>query len=169
MQDTLKIGIIVKPQGIKGEVKIQPLTDDINRFNKLNKVIIDGTVYPVQRAVIGGGMVILALSNITDRNVAETFRGKFICVERKDAVELPKDNYFIVDIIGCKVVTDNDEEVGTVTDVTNAKTDIFTLSCPNNRVLRFPFLKDLVKSVDIQNKLITVYSKRLQEVSCYEN
>ena len=169
MQDTLKIGIIVKPQGIKGEVKIQPLTDDINRFNQLKKVIIDGTVYPVQRAVIGGRMVILALSNITDRNIAETFRGKFICVERKDAVELPKDNYFIVDIIGCKVVTDNDEEVGTVTDVTNAKTDIFTLSCPNNRVLRFPFLKDLVKSVDIQNKLITVYSKRLQEVSCYEN
>ena len=169
MQDILKIGIIVKPQGIKGEVKIQPLTDDINRFANLKKVIIDGAVYTVQRAVIGGGMVILSLSNITDRNVAETFRGKYICVQREDAVTLPKDNYFIVDIIGCKVVTDQDENVGTVTDVTSAKTDIFTLSCPDGKVLRFPFLKDLVKSVDIENKLIKVCSKRLQEVSCYEN
>ena len=169
MQDTLRIGLIVKPQGVKGEVKIQPLTDDINRFKKLKKVLIDGKEYQVEHATVGGGVVFLALSGIYDRDVAETYRGKFISVERKDAVKLPKDNYFIVDIIGCELITDDGETVGVVIDVTSARTDVFTVKCVDDRILRFPFLKDLLVSVDVENKKIVVKRKRLNEVSCYEN
>ena len=169
MEETLKIGIIVKPQGIKGEVKVQPLTDDINRFKKLKKVLIDGKVFEVQSVTVGGGTVFLALSGIYDRDVAESFRGNFVCVKREDAVKLPKDNYFIVDIIGCSIITDEGETVGNVIDVTSARTDVFTVKCVDDRILRFPFLKDLLVSVDILSKKIIVKSKRLKEVSCYEN
>ena len=169
MEQTLKIGLIVKPQGIKGEVKVQPLTDDINRFKKLKEVIIDDTIYKVLHAIIGGGTVILSLAGIPDRKTAETFRGKFLCVTRDNAMPLEQGRYYIVDIIGCKVKTDLGESVGTVIDVTSARTDIFTLECENKRIMRFPFLKDLVEKVDIENKVITVFDKRLKEVSCYED
>ena len=62
MEQMLKIGLIVKPQGIKGEVKIQPLTDDINRFKKLKEVIIDDKNYRVLKATIGGGTVFLSVA-----------------------------------------------------------------------------------------------------------
>lgn len=169
MEELLKIGLIVKPQGIKGEVKVQPLTDDINRFKNLKETVIDGKNYRVLKAAIGGGAVFLALSGISDRNVAETFRGKFLCVTRENAVELPEDRYFIADVIGCSLITDGGDNLGEIVDVTSARTDIFTVRLNDGRILRFPFLKDLTVSVDISNKKVTVKEKRLAEVSCYED
>lgn len=169
MEQTLKIGIIVKPQGIKGELKVQPLTDDINRFEKLKEVIIDDKTYRVQKTVVGGGTVFMSLSGITDRNVAETFRGKFLLVTRENAIPLEEGRYFIADIIGCSVITDTGKKVGKVIDVFSARTDIFTLQTTDNKVMRFPFLKDLIVSVDIENQVITLKEKRLGEVSVYED
>ena len=169
MTNLLKIGLIVKPQGIKGEVKVQPLTDDINRFKKLKEVIIDEKPYKVLSSTIGGGTVFLSLSGICDRNTAESMRGKFLCVTRENAVALEQGRYFIVDIIGCALVTDNGEKVGEIIDVTSARTDVFTVKCVDGRILRFPFLKDLTVSVEIDKKTVTVYEKRLKEVSCYED
>ena len=169
MTNLLKIGLIVKPQGIKGEVKVQPLTDDINRFKKLKEVIIDDKPYKVLSSTIGGGTVFLSLSGISDRNTAESMRGKFLCVTRENAVALEQGRYFIVDIIGCSLVTDNGQKVGEIIDVTSARTDVFTVKCVDGRILRFPFLKDLTASVEIDKKIVTVYEKRLKEVSCYED
>ncbi len=168
MQDTLKIGLIVKPQGVKGEVKIQPLTDDINRFKKLKSALIDGKSYSIERVTIAGNAVFLALSGIYDRDIAESLRGKFICVDRENAVKLPKDNYFIVDIIGCKLYS-GDELIGEVIDVASSRTDVFTVKCSDGKIMRFPFLKDAVKCVDIENKKIVANAKRLGEISCYED
>ena len=168
MDEMLKIGVVVKPQGIKGELKVMPLTDDAQRFKKLKEVVIDGTSYRVANAKVGVDAVFVALDNVTDRNTAELFRGKSLYVHRKDAI-VPKENsYFIVDIIGCKVVTDTGEEVGVVTDVTSAKTDIFTVDCAG-KIMRFPFLKDALVKVETENKLITIKEKRLKEIACYED
>ena len=169
MLQTLKIGLIVKPQGIKGEVKVQPLTDDINRFRKLKEVIIDDKTYRVLSATIGGGAVFLSLSGIPDRNTAETFRGKFLLVTRENALDLEEGRYFIADIIGCKIVTEEGETIGEVTDVFSARTDVFTVKCVDDRIMRFPFLNAVVKKVDVENAIITVEKKRLEEVSCYED
>lgn len=169
MQDLIRIGLIVKPQGIRGEVKVQPLTDDINRYKNLKEVIIDDKNYRVTSTVIGGGTVFLSLFGVSDRNTAETFRGKYIYVTRENAIPLEEGRYFIFDIIGCNVLTDSGEEIGQVTDVFSSRTDVFTVKCIDGRVLRFPFLKDLVTSVDVANKKIIVNGKRLIEVSCYEN
>ena len=169
MENFLKIGIIVKPQGIRGEVKVQPLTDDITRFKNLKTVFIDGEERKVLSAKVAPDCAFLAISGISDRNDAETYRGKYISVDRANAVELKKDTYFIVDIIGCALVTDLDEKIGEIIDVTSARTDIFTVKCNNGRIMRFPFLKDLLVNVDIENKTVTVNDKRLKEVSCYED
>ena len=168
MEQMLKIGVVVKPQGIKGELKVMPYVDDANRFKKLKQVVIDGVTYNVTGAKIGVDAVFLAIDTVTDRNAAELFRGKSLFVHRKDAI-IPKENsFFIVDIIGCKIVTDTGEEIGKVTDVTSAKTDIFTVDC-GGKIMRFPFLKDVLVKVEIENKLITVKEKRLKEIACYED
>ena len=169
MQQNLKIGLIVKPQGIKGEVKVQPLTDDINRFKNLKEVIIDDKTYRVLKAVVGGDTVFLSLAGIHDRNTAETFRGKFLCVTRENALPLEEGRYFIVDIIGCNIVTEQGQTIGEVTDIFSARTDVFTVKCTDNRIMRFPFLNAVVKKVDIESKQITVIKERLDEVSCYED
>ena len=168
MNDLLKIGVIVKPQGIRGDIKVQPLTDDINRFNNLKQVLIDNQTYQVLDVSIGGGMVFMELSGIPDRNTAELFRGKFLCVKREDAIPLEEGRYFICDIIGCKLVTEKNP-VGEIIDVTSSRTDVITVKCEDGKIMRFPFLKDLVINVDIKNKIFAVKGKRLSEVSCYEN
>lgn len=168
MNGFLKIGLITKPQGIKGEVKVTPLTDDPARFEFLKEGIIDGEKYKVVNARIGGDSVILSLYGVADRNRAELLRGKFICVDRAHAVELKKDTFFIADVIGCKLKTEDGEKVGEITDVTSAKTDIFTVKTTDG-IMRFPFLKDLLISVNVEEKEITVKKKRLEEVCCYED
>ena len=168
MNDIFKIGVIVKPQGIRGDVKVQPLTDDINRFKNLKEVLIDGLSYRVLNVSIGGGMVFMEFSGISDRNTAELFRGKFLCVKREDAIPLEEGRYFIADILGCKVVTEN-KTIGEIIDITSSRTDVVTVKCENGRIMRFPFLKDLVTNVDIVNRIFAVNEKRLSEVSCYED
>ncbi len=169
MVEKLKVGLIVKPQGIKGEVKVQPLTDNIDRFRSLKKVYIDGEERKVISAKIAGGFCIVALSGVGDRNTAELLRGKFLQVDRGDAEVLPKGRYFIVDIIGCKIEFDDGVELGDVVDVTSAKTDIFTVKTVSKKTVRFPFLNDLVVLVDIEKKRIILNRKRYLEVCCYED
>ncbi len=169
MEKFLKVGLITKPQGIKGEVRVTPLTDDMARFNTLKEVYIDGEKHKILRARVGGGFVIVAISGVADRNDAELLRGKFMFVDRENAVELAPDTYFIADIEGCSVLTENGDKIGEIIEITSAKTDIITVKTIDGRIMRFPFLKDLTLSVDVENKTFTVRKQRLAEISCYED
>lgn len=169
MEETLKIGLILKPQGIKGQLKVQPLTDDINRYKNLKEIIIDQKVHRVVSTIISGPTVFLQLFGVSDRNTAETFRGKFLHVKREDAVALEEGRYFIADIIGCDVISKENGVIGRIIDVFSSRTDVITVKCSDGRIMRFPFLKDLVQKVDVIGKQFIVNDKRLNEVSCYEN
>ncbi|MBE7081451.1 MAG: 16S rRNA processing protein RimM [Clostridiales bacterium] len=169
MQDTLKIGLVLKPQGIKGQLKVQPLTDDINRYKNLKEIIIDQKVHKVTGTIISGQTVFIDLFGVNDRDTAETFRGKFLHVKREDAIALEEGRYFVVDLIGCDVITKEQGVIGKIIDIFSSRTDVITVKCSDGRILRFPFLKDLVEKVDIEKKQFIVLDKRLSEVSCYEN
>lgn len=169
MNEFFKIGLIVKPQGIKGEVKVMPLTDSTERFRALKEVLIDNVKHKIISAKIAPDSVILAISGITDRNTAETFRGKFLVVPREDAVELEEGEFFIADVIGCTLKTEDGSVVGTIIDATSAKTDYFTVKLVNEKIMRFPFLKDLLVYGDMEKGEMVVKAKRLSEVACYED
>ena len=169
MENTLKIGLITKPHGIKGEMRITPLTDDSARFKRLKNVIIDGKTYGVSGARVAADAVYLSLSGVNDRTAAETFRGKFLRVKREDAEPLEENTYFIADVIGCKVFTENDKFICTVSEVISAKTDVFTGITEDGKTVRFPFLRDLLVKVDVEKKVIVVKEKRFGEISLYEN
>ena len=93
-------------------------------------------------------------------------RGKVLSVRRTDAKPLNDGEYYVVDLIGLPVFTESGK-IGVLTDVTPAKTDVFTVKTDDGRILRFPFLKDLLVCIDLE-KGITVKEKRLSEVGVYE-
>lgn len=169
MEDTLKIGLITKPHGVKGEMKVTPLTDDILRFKRLKSVIIDGVSFKIASVKIATDAVYLSVIGVESRDSAESFRGKFLRVKREDAEPLEEFSYYIADIIGCRVVTDGGDEICMITEVTPAKTDIFTGKTKDGKTVRFPFLRDYLINVDTVNGTITVNGKRFSEVCLYED
>ncbi|MBO5714590.1 MAG: 16S rRNA processing protein RimM [Clostridia bacterium] len=168
MQETFEIGIVAKPQGIRGELKITPYTDDVKRFNKLKSVIIDGKTYTVTNYRACSDYAIISILGVNDRNTAELFRGKSLRVLREDAIKPEDGSYFIVDIIGSTLIAD-DKVIGKIVDVTSLKTDVFTVLTTSGKIMRFPFLKDAVENVDVENSIVKVNAKRLQEIACYED
>ena len=168
MEELLKVGKIVKPQGIKGEVKVIPLTDDVNRFKKLKTVYIDGEIKKIGGVKITADSIIVSLIGINDRNSAETLRGKFLCVE-KDTSILKDNSYFVSDLENSLLFDEKDVKIGKILSVTSAKTDYLTVLTTDGRTMRFPFLKRVIKEFDAENKKLVVIREKLSEIECYED
>ncbi|MDE6472734.1 MAG: ribosome maturation factor RimM [Clostridia bacterium] len=165
--DRLTIGYISKAQGVKGEVKISPLTDDVNRFKKLKSVYIDSKAYAVKGVRILPNGIFMTFDGIDDRNSAELLRDKEIRIERKDATILPKDRYFIVDVIGCEVYA-GDERIGKLKDVLQyGSADVYVISTSKGNAM-IPAIERIIKQVDIDNKRILLDKEAWNDLVVYE-
>lgn len=166
------IGKIVKPQGIRGELKVVPMTDEPSRFCLLKEVSICGNTYSVTNARVNGSDVYLLLDGVCDRNEAETFRNKLVEIPRENAVELSEGEFFIADLIGCKLVSvdvDTEENVGVIEKIESfGAADVFTVDVENGKI-SFAFVSALNPRLDIENKVLFVDAKRLKAVAVYEN
>jgi len=169
MEEILKVGIAVKPQGVRGEIKVEPLTDDTKRFKKLNSVLIDGKPFKILSVRTLPNEVYITLSGVEDRNTAELFRGKFLCVKREDAVALQENSYFITDLMGIKVVDNEGNVYGKVFDITSAKTDVIWIKNEQEKIIAFPFLKRVLIKVDLKCGEMQVDKEKFMEVACYED
>lgn len=126
MKDYIVVGKIFNVHGIKGELKVFPLTDDINRFKKLKKCFIKKEEYNVSMARINKNNIILKLDEINDRTEAEKFKNQYIEILREDSVDLEEGEYFIEDLKGLKVLNQEGKEIGVMVDVlTSAAVDIY--------------------------------------------
>lgn len=163
------IGEIVKAQGVKGELKIMPMTDNEERFLKLKSVMIDGVTHDVTSSRVSPNGVFITLRDVTDRNAAELLRGKKISVTRENAVKPPKGRYFIVDLIGIDVIV-GDKNIGKLIDITQSgAADVYTVKGENGKEIVFPALKTAIVSVDIENKRMIIDKKRFEEIALYED
>ena len=170
MVDKLVIGEVLKPQGILGALKVKPYVDDVRRFSSLKKVYVDDAEYKVIKTTIAADAVIVMLSGVADRNAAELFRGKFLKVEREDAAPLAEVRFYVVDVLGCDVVSEKGETFGKVTDIqSKSYADIYTLRAPDGREIMFPLLKDVLVKIDVEKGVVIVDGKRFSEVAVYEN
>ena len=163
--DKITVAIVLKPQGIRGEIKVKAMTDSAQDLTAFKSVLIDGAEYSVLSVRTQGEFAYLSLKGIADRNGAELLRGKNIEVERTALPELPDGRYYIADLIGCTVINERGDVLGTVEDVTPAKTDIFTLRRDDKKTIMFPSADGVILNVDEGNKKITVSAKRFKEVS----
>ncbi len=161
MLEFLTIGEIVNVHGVKGAVKVVPLTDDPLRFKRVKSVII--TVkgkkkdYDILSAQVAGNTVILSLSGITDRDQAEFMRGGLIEVPRSEAIELPEDFYFIGDLIGCEVKEADGDLLGKICEVLQTgSNDVYIVKDSEGRDILIPAIEDVIKNVDVAAGLVTV-------------
>lgn len=155
MEEFITIGKIINTHGIKGELKIYPLTDDLKRFKKLKNVRIEGKERNVIGCKLQSNKVILKIEGIDSIEDAVLYKEKYIQVEREDAVELEEGNYFVSDIIGCSVFDDQGTFYGKIADV---------ISTPNNDVywikeekqLLIPALEGIVLNIDIEKANVII-------------
>lgn len=162
MEEYLEIGQIVNTNGLKGTLKVKPLTDDITRFEDLETVYIQKAKelieFKIQEVKYSKNMVLLKLEGIDNIEEAEKYRNFYIKINRKDAVELEEDSYFIVDIIGCEVYTESQELLGKVIDVfSTGSNDVYTVKNSEGKEILLPAIEDVIKDVDIKNKKIIIH------------
>ncbi len=162
MEDRFQVGIITTPHGIAGEVKVFPTTDDTGRFRKLKHVILDTgreeLELEVAQARFSKQMVILKFREFQDINEVERFRGKSLYVTRENAVKLEKDEYFIADMIGMKVISTDGEDLGILKDVMQTgANDVYIAEGPDGAELLLPAIHDCVRDVDMDHGVITVF------------
>ena len=167
MEKTLTVATVLKPQGIRGEIKVKTLTDSAEDFCALEKVFIDGVEYKVLSARPAGDCAYVMLRGVADRNAAELLRAKDVIALREDLPELPDDTFYLVDVLGCKVVTEKGKTLGEVIEITPAKTDIFVISCGEKKIT-FPAADGVIDSIDVENKVVCVNKKRFDEVALYD-
>ena len=162
MQEYFEIGQIVNTFGIKGELKVVPFTDDIERFEELksiyivkNKQLIE---YEIEQIKYHKNMIILKLKKVEDMNTAEKLKGCYIQIHRKNARKLPEGTYFIADIIGSQVITDEGKILGIVDDIynTGAK-DIFVVKDEMGKQILLPHIEEVILNIDVEKQIVTVH------------
>ena len=165
--DRLIIAEVLKPQGIRGELKIKTFTDFPQDVKAFKTVYIDDTPYKILSFRVGNdGSAFIGLRGIPDRNSAELFRGKKLEGERADAPDLAEGQYYIVDILGLSCETEDGEILGVVTDISNLSSDIYTIEKAGKKIL-FPAVKGVVVKVDLDAKKLIVDKKIFDEIAVY--
>ena len=162
MEDLLRIGVVTTTHGIRGEVKVFPTTDDVKRFKKLKEVILDTgkerMTLHICQVKFFKQMVILKFKEFQNINEVERFRGKSLYVTRENAVKLQKDEYFIADMIGMRVVSTEGEELGTLTDVLQTgANDVYVVEDTKGEEILLPAIKECILDVDVEKNVMTIH------------
>ncbi|MFA6866314.1 MAG: ribosome maturation factor RimM [Clostridia bacterium] len=160
----------IKPHGIKGELKVEYYLDDLSSFLRLQTVTIENTCYKIEsiRGFQKPPYALLKLESIDDMDSAELIRGKSIFTNRENMPIPKKGHYYIDDIVGCQVVLDG-KILGLLKNVMqNGSADVFDVIGKSGEVL-FPYIGDVVSSIDIDHKLITLNKDEFDKVAVYED
>lgn len=162
MEQMLQVGVISSTHGVRGEVKVFPTTDDIQRFKKLKEVILDtGKEYKtlkIQSVKFFKNMVILKFKEFDNINDIEIYKGKSLYVTRKNAVKLQKDEYFIADLIGMQAVSEDGTLRGTIEDVMETgANDVYVIRLEDGRELLLPAIKQCVLGINMDEQILTFH------------
>lgn len=162
MEELFQVGIITSTHGVKGEVKVYPTTDDVRRFKKLKDIILDTgkehIALELESVKFFKQMVILKFKGIDTLNDVEKYRQKSLYVTRANAVRLHKDEYFIADLMGLKVIDEENKELGTLEEVmVTGANDVYVIKLLNGKELLLPAIKQCILNVDMENKCMQVH------------
>ena len=170
----LQIGEIVKPQGIRGEVKLRAMTSDMSRYARLETVyFLENGAYVPRRVIRGrsyDGFAFLQLEGVSDRNQAEALRGRAVYVDRAHAVELSEDENFICELEGLTAVDTQGTRIGTLREVLtpNSVCDVYVFDTDRGEMM-IPALRRVVREVDVEKGIIVLDEGVLPEVAVYED
>lgn len=163
MTKYLEIGQIVNTFGIKGMVKVKPFTDNIERFDELEKVYIENKKgkkeYEIEEVKYHKNMVLIKFKGIENPEDANLLRESYLLVDRANEKPLEEGTYYIVDMIGLDVYTDENELLGKLEDIFNTgSNDIYVVKNDElGKQILLPAIDDVLKEIDMDNKKVIVH------------
>ena len=162
MEKQLQVGVISSTHGVRGEVKVFPTTDDVTRFRQLKKVYLDTgrEMLPleIQNVKFFKQFAILKFKGIDNINDIEKYRGKSLMIDREDAVDLDEDEYFIADMIGMKVYTEDGSEFGTLKDVMETgANDVYIIDSLEHGEVLIPAIRECILDVDMDEERMAIH------------
>ena len=161
MEDLLQVGVITTTHGIRGEVKVYPTTDDVHRFEELESVLLDtGKEYrelKIKSVKYFKQYAILKFKGIDNINDIEKYKGKSLFVTRENAQPLGEDEYYIADLIGMDVITDEGEEGKLVDVFETGANEVYVVEFDKYGEVLIPAIHDCILDVDIEAMSMKVH------------
>ena len=163
MEDHFRIGVITRPHGVLGEMKVYPVTDDIKRFKGMKEILMgppegqkgDLSTVRVEGVRFQKNMVLLKLSGIESPEEARKLSQYQLYVKREDAIPLSDGEYYVSDLIGLSVLSEKGEKLGILKDVLKtAANDVYVVK--GEREILVPAVKEYVLSIDLPKGEMTV-------------
>lgn len=161
--EKIKIGKIVNAVALRGEVKVYHYSDYKERFEELDEILIERkgkfTAYEIENVRYQKNTAILKLKGVDDRNAAEALKESDIYITEENLRELPEDTFYVKDLIGCKVLNEeNGAEIGVIKNVLqNSAQDIYQITLKNGKEALIPVVGEFVKEVSIAEKYVKIH------------
>ncbi len=165
MEDLFRIGQITSAHGIRGDVKVFPVTSEPERFLDLDHVLLaregeesDAVVYTVTKTSMFKNQVLVHFQGVEDRNAAEAMKGISLWVTREEAIPLEEDEYYFKDLLDCRVIDEEERECGTVVDILETgSNDVLVARTPEGKEILLPVIEECVLSIDPEAQEIRIH------------
>lgn len=160
--DYVSIGRVARPHGVRGELRIEATTDEPDRFNRLETVYLGRKADQLERFEVSSArmhhqQVLLQLKGIDSREAAGRLRSLTVFVPIADAIPLAEGEFFVFQLYGMRVVTDEGEPLGTIQDVIQTTAnDVFVVGGDQYSEILLPDTEEVVLSIDREERLVTV-------------
>ncbi|MFQ5638725.1 MAG: ribosome maturation factor RimM [bacterium] len=161
LPDRISIGFVERAHGLKGEVRVKPLTDSPVRFNKLSRVFVElrsGNLltFEIRKVVISGSHIFLCFKGVETREAALELKGASIQVHRKEVLPLKEDQFYIFEILNFEVLTTQGESLGWVAEVMDLSANAVLVVKKGLREFLIPMIRDVVIEINKQKKVIII-------------
>lgn len=161
MNSYLELGQIVNVKGLKGEVKVNPFTENIDRFEELKTVLIkfknENKEFEIEKVGYHKNQVILKFKGVNTVEEAEKLRNSYILIDRNDLEPLEEGVYYITDLLGLEVYTEDGTLLGKVDDIYNTgSNDIYVVKDDLGKQKLLPGIPEVLKNVDLEHGKIIV-------------
>jgi len=158
-QNRVAVGEINSPWGIKGHVKVTPLTSNPERLQPKQQVFVGDLALTITDAKIVGKIPVVQFSSFTTRNSVESLKGSLIEILEKDLPKLPENIFYIHDIVGLTVFTDDGEVVGEVIEVLQTgANDVYVIRPSNGKDVLIPALESVIVAIKIEDESLIIRS-----------
>ena len=156
--EKIKIGRIVNAVALRGEVKVYNYSGYRERYEELDRIIVDDTPYEIEKVRYQQHMVILKLAGVNDRSAAEAMKNRDVFITEEDLRELPEDTFYIRDLIGLSVIDDESEALlGTIKDVLQPSSqDIYVVKLEQGGEAMIPAVSQFVRKVSVEEGFVRV-------------
>jgi 16S rRNA processing protein RimM len=153
--DRVAVGRILGPHGIRGEVKVDPLTDNPERFQRGSKLLAGDETLTVAATREAGRHILVRFANLPDRTAVEHLRGVMLEVLESDLPALPEGEYYRHQLIGLTVVDTEGNTLGTLEQVLETgANDVYVVRTPDGGELLLPATADVVVRVDVDARRV---------------